>query len=71
MGLTLGMTLKYYTSVGKGLKLKVRKFWALIPTSVEVTGQKLVGRGRFCPLPPSSPILNRVKEGFLGFTYGT
>ena len=28
---------------GKSLKLKVRKFWGLIPTFVEVTGENLVG----------------------------
>ena len=50
------MNLKFYTSVAKGLKLKVRKFWELIPTFVEVTGGKLVG-GPFWP-----PILNKVKE---------
>ena len=33
--LALGMSLKFYTSVTKGLKLKVRKFWELIPTFVE------------------------------------
>ena len=32
---------------GKGLILKVRKSWGLIPTFVEVTGEKLVG-GPFC-----------------------
>ena len=41
----------------KELKLKVRKFWEVIPTFVEVTGEKL-GRWPFCPL---SPILNRFK----------
>ena len=45
MGLTLGMNLKFYTSVAKGLKLKVRKFWGLIATFVEVTEEKLSGRG--------------------------
>ena len=30
-------------SVAKGLKIKARKFWGLIPTFVEVTGEKLVG----------------------------
>ena len=39
LGLALGMTLKFYTSVTKGLKLKVRKFWGLIFTFVEVTGK--------------------------------
>ena len=37
------MALKLYTSVAKGLKLKVRKFWGLISTFVEVTGEKPVG----------------------------
>ena len=43
LGLALGTNLKFYTSLSKGLKLKVRKFWGLIPTFVEVTGEKLVG----------------------------
>ena len=54
-GLALGMNLKFYTIVVKGLKLKVRNFYGLVPTFVEVTGEKLVG-GAFLP-----PILNRVK----------
>ena len=45
------MNLKFYTSVAKGLKLKVWKFWALVPTFLEVTGEKLVG-GLFA-FPPS------------------
>ena len=45
---TLGTNLKFYTSVAKGLQLKYRKFWGLIPTFVEVTGKNLVG-GPFCP----------------------
>ena len=48
LGLALGANLKFYTSLSKGLNLKVRKFWGLIPTFVEVTGEKLVGRP-FCP----------------------
>ena len=58
LGLALATNLKFYTSVSKGLKLKVRKFWELIPTFVEVTGEKLVGVP-FCPRigPPI-----RVKE---------
>ena len=47
---------KFYTSVAKGLKLKVRKFWGLIRKFVEVTEETLVG-GAFLP-----PILNRVKK---------
>ena len=43
MGLALGMALKFYTSVAKGLKVKVRKFLGLIPTFVEVTEEKLNG----------------------------
>ena len=56
MGLAIGKNLKFYTSVENGLKLKVRKFWWLIPTFVEVTGEKLVGGDLF-----ALPILNRVK----------
>ena len=52
LGLALGMSLKSYASVAKGLKLKVRKFWELIPKFVEVTREKLVG-GLFAPIPHS------------------
>ena len=38
--LALGTNLKFYTSLSKGLKLKVRKFWSLISTFVEVTREK-------------------------------
>ena len=44
------MTLEFYNSVEKGLKLKVRKLQAIIPIFVEVTGEKLVG-GPFHPPP--------------------
>ena len=48
LGLALGMVLKFDTSVEKGLKLKVRRFWGLIPTFVEVTWEKQVeGKGKF------------------------
>ena len=50
------MTLKFYTSVSKVLKTKVRKFWELSPTFVEITGKKLVGGDFLLP-----PILNRIK----------
>ena len=42
LGLALGVALKFYTSVAKGLKRKIRKFWRLIPTFVEVKEEKLV-----------------------------
>ena len=58
MRLALGMALRFDASVEKGLKLKLRKFWWLIPTFVEVTGGKLVGRTFFFPLL----ILNRVND---------
>ena len=29
--------MKFYTSVAKGFKLKVKRFWGLIPNFVEVT----------------------------------
>ena len=50
LGPTLGMILTFYNGVAKELKLKGRKFWRLIPTFVEVTGEKLVEES-FCPLP--------------------
>ena len=50
LGVALGKALKFYNIVVKGLKTKVGKFWWLIPTSVEVTGEKLEGE-RFAPNP--------------------
>ena len=47
MELVLSLNLKFYISGAKGLKLKVRKFWELIPTFVEITGEKLLGGGAF------------------------
>ena len=54
------MALKFFMSVAKWLKLKVRKIWELIFKFVEVTGEKLVGGlfggggggGHFAPPPP-------------------
>ena len=40
------MALKFKASVAKWLKLKVKKFLGLIPTFVEVAGEKLVGVDR-------------------------
>ena len=51
--LALGTNLKFYASVAKGLKLKVRKFWGLIPTFAKVTEERLV-RSAFLSSPPSS-----------------
>ena len=48
--------LEILQQVPKELKLKVRKFLGLIPTFIEITGEKLVG-GDISP-----PILNRVKS---------
>ena len=47
LGLTRGMNFKFYTSDAKGLKSIFRKFWGLIPASVEVTGEKQLGEGAF------------------------
>ena len=41
-GLALDKNLKFYTSVEKGVELKFRKIWGLVPTFVEVTREKLV-----------------------------
>ena len=57
------MTLKFYISMVKELKLKVRKFSGLIPTFVEVTGEKLVG-GLLLPRPPTLNRVNDLTEGF-------
>ena len=53
LGVELAKNRKFYTNVAKGLKLKVRKSWGLIPMFVEVTGEKLV-EGHFCLPPPLS-----------------
>ena len=44
----VGMALKFYISMTKGLKRKDKKFLELIHTFVEVTREKLV-RGLFAP----------------------
>ena len=46
LGLVLGTNLKFYTSVAKRLKLKVRESLGLDRTFVEVIGQKLVEENR-------------------------
>ena len=65
------MGLKFYTSVAKGLKLKVRKFWGQISTIVEVTRKKVVG-GPFAS-PPSliglRPLKKHQESNFRNFIY--
>ena len=55
--LAQGTNLKFYTSLLKGLQLKVRKFLRLVPTFIEVTGEKLVG-GASIPLPHLTTLLS-------------
>ena len=63
LGLALGTNLEFYTSVAKGLKLKVRKFFRANSYVCRSYRGKLVVRGGgFLP-----PILNRVKTGRLIF----
>ena len=51
--MALGMTLKFFTSVAKDVKLKFGKFCGLNSTFVEVIEEKLVGEEGF--LTPSPP----------------
>ena len=67
LGVALGMAWKSYTSVAKGLKLKVRKCWGLIPTFEEVTRGKLLGGGSL--FAPSLRIKNRVNVRFKAQKY--
>ena len=62
LGLDVGMDLKTYISVADRLKIKVRKFWEIIPIFVEVTGEKLIREA-----PPIHPI-NSVKRPII-FSY--
>ena len=54
LGLTLSLAMKFYANMAKELKLKVRKFQGLIPTFIEVRGEKLV-RESFCSTSPAAP----------------
>ena len=58
--MTLGMVLKLYKSGTKVLKLKIRKFLGLIPTFVEVVGEKLAEVGLLSP----HSSMNRIKQTF-------
>ena len=64
LGLALGAKFKFYTIVTKGLKLKVRKFWGLIPTFVEVTGEK-GGQGGLPPIPNRFKVILHLAEFLL------
>ena len=55
LGLALGMTLKFYTNVAKGLKIKVRKLLGLFPTFEEVTGENRIGEPFYPPTPSPPP----------------
>ena len=56
---------KFYTSVEKGFKLKVRKFWGLKLEFVDVTGEKLAEGGLF------AKFLTREKSFILDFRLGS
>ena len=70
LGLAQGMALKFYTSMTKGLKLKVRKFWGLIPTFVEVILKKLTAR-LFAPPPTPTCVLQEIKHKITILSYFT
>ena len=44
LGLALAMALKFYIRVSKELKLKVRKFWGLVPIIVNAARKSIGGR---------------------------
>ena len=50
--LVLDIALKFYNSIVKVLRLKVRKFWRLIPMVGEVAGENLFALSLFATFPP-------------------
>ena len=62
LGLTLGMNLEFNTRVAQGLKLKVRQFWGLVSTFIEVTVEKLVARTSLRSPPPPPPYLSTINR---------
>ena len=58
--LTLGLVLTFYSILAKGFKLKVKKFWIVIPTLVEIAGGKLVGKKLFASWLPLCWIGERI-----------
>ena len=61
LGLVLGMTLNFYTTVAK--ELRVRKFKGLTPTFVEVTWEKLV-ESFFAQTLPHRVIISLISDEF-------
>ena len=59
LGPAVGMALRFYSSMVKGLKLEVRKLWRLNLAFVGVTVEKLVVE-YFASLPPPPPMLSRI-----------
>ena len=57
--------MKFYSSLEKGLKLKLTKFLGLIPTFAEVTEGKLVQKRGGVFLPPILNRVNTVAENFV------
>lgn len=47
--LAISIVLKFSPNLRKGLKLKLKTFWGLIPTFVEVTSKTQVGGLFACP----------------------
>ena len=67
LGLALGTNLKFYTSVAKGLKLKVRKFLGGANSYVCRSYRGKTGRGPFCPpsLPSWIGLRKQLKQRYL------
>ena len=65
LGLALCVVSRFYTSVAKWLKLKVRNFRGLVPRFVEVTGEKLIGAGGASLAPCPSWIRSTKCANFL------
>ena len=60
------MALKFYNSVGKGLKIKVKKFWGLIPKFVEITVKNWwVGRVFAHPILNMFKIISKITVSLL------
>ena len=58
MDLVLSIALKFYTSMAKGLKLKVRKFLGIIVTLIGVTDVYGLGFFRIAALPILAVLYN-------------